>query len=617
MVDGFSVIMPTYNQAGFIKRAIRSLLRQTFPTWELIIINDGCTDGTEELIREFLGDARVTYVKNYRNRGLGYSVNVGLGMARYGHIAYLPSDDYYDPQHLCSLADHFEKYDNAVLVFSGIRHGIRDTMTFSARTTSAKLMHDHGMQMVQVAHKKTDDRWVERGEWEDKDLGVTFWNKLLDKGSFVSTRTASCFFTFHNKQRHRLITEGQHGGLNIFRAHYKIEEPLKVRFHKKKFIDEETGYADFRKSHDVKPDGLKILLVGELAYNPERIYALEQAGHKLYGLWVNSKFYGYNTVGPLPFGNVEDIDCRNWRQRVREIKPDIIYAMLNFPAIPLAYDVLKENPDIPFVWHFKEAATISLQLGTWDKLMYLYNNADGVIHISRMVQDWVELFASPKASIIMDGDLPHADHFDKPFSPKLSDTDSQAHIVLTGRLIGLKVNDMEKLAENGVHLHLYTQAKHQQRESGNEKMMEVAPGHFHVHSHCGAGDWVREFSRYDAGLLHLFTSKNYGSLYRASWDDLNIPARMATYAAAGLPMILKCNEGHMTSTNSITEELGIGIPYNTIDDLVRQLKNKPLMKQRRDNVLLCRDRFTFNNHVPRLMDFFKDLIDKKKNETCR
>ena len=48
----FSVIMPTFNQCAFIRRAIKSLMEQTFNHWELIIVNDGCTDDTEEFISD-------------------------------------------------------------------------------------------------------------------------------------------------------------------------------------------------------------------------------------------------------------------------------------------------------------------------------------------------------------------------------------------------------------------------------------------------------------------------------------------------------------------------------------------------------------------------------------
>ena len=51
---GFSIIMPTYNQAAFIRRALASLHRQTYSEWELIIVNDGSTDDTELYISDYL-----------------------------------------------------------------------------------------------------------------------------------------------------------------------------------------------------------------------------------------------------------------------------------------------------------------------------------------------------------------------------------------------------------------------------------------------------------------------------------------------------------------------------------------------------------------------------------
>lgn len=57
----FSVIMSTFNQASFIRRTILSLLKQTYQNWELIIVNDGCTDDTETFISDFLSDKRIIY----------------------------------------------------------------------------------------------------------------------------------------------------------------------------------------------------------------------------------------------------------------------------------------------------------------------------------------------------------------------------------------------------------------------------------------------------------------------------------------------------------------------------------------------------------------------------
>ena len=82
-VDGFTVIMPTYNQSGYIRNAIRSLFEQTYTKWELIIVNDGCTDNTEDFIKDYLCEQRVRYYKNDVNQGLGYSINVALNNAEY------------------------------------------------------------------------------------------------------------------------------------------------------------------------------------------------------------------------------------------------------------------------------------------------------------------------------------------------------------------------------------------------------------------------------------------------------------------------------------------------------------------------------------------------------
>jgi hypothetical protein len=85
-----------------------------------------------------------------------------------------------------------------------------------------------------------------------------------------------------------------------------------------KFIDEEKIYAPFRKKIPLAKDGLKILLVGELAYYPERIYALEEQGHRLFGLWTKDPEFSFATVGKLPFGNVEDVPYETWKKSIKK-----------------------------------------------------------------------------------------------------------------------------------------------------------------------------------------------------------------------------------------------------------------------------------------------------------
>ncbi len=119
-VIGVSVIMPTYNQASFIPMAINSLLNQSHVKWELIIINDGCTDDTDETVKFFLEDERVSYFKNLDNLGLGKCLNTGIEKAKFDLISYLPSDDVFFPEHLKTLIEAFEKNPTAILTFSGV-----------------------------------------------------------------------------------------------------------------------------------------------------------------------------------------------------------------------------------------------------------------------------------------------------------------------------------------------------------------------------------------------------------------------------------------------------------------------------------------------------------------
>ena len=110
----FTVLMPVFNQCGFVRRAVSSLFSQTYAHWELIIINDGSTDALNEFIADYLTDSRIKYIENPENYGLGYALNRGLDAASYDLIAYLPADDFFYENHLQTLADALAKPEVAL-----------------------------------------------------------------------------------------------------------------------------------------------------------------------------------------------------------------------------------------------------------------------------------------------------------------------------------------------------------------------------------------------------------------------------------------------------------------------------------------------------------------------
>ncbi len=94
-----SVVIPTYNRAGVLGRALTSVLNQTFPDLECIVVDDGSTDQTVALVEEFQ-DPRLRLLRLPVNRGVCHARNVGIQAARGELIAFLDSDDEWLPQKL-------------------------------------------------------------------------------------------------------------------------------------------------------------------------------------------------------------------------------------------------------------------------------------------------------------------------------------------------------------------------------------------------------------------------------------------------------------------------------------------------------------------------------------
>lgn len=96
-----SVVMPAYNAEKYIEAAIRSVQVQTMPDWELIVIDDGSTDATCEIVARLAAeDARIYFLKNSENMGTARTRNRGLDLSRGKYVALLDSDDVWYPEKL-------------------------------------------------------------------------------------------------------------------------------------------------------------------------------------------------------------------------------------------------------------------------------------------------------------------------------------------------------------------------------------------------------------------------------------------------------------------------------------------------------------------------------------
>jgi glycosyltransferase involved in cell wall biosynthesis len=112
----FTIVIPTYNRAHLISKAIDSVITQTFENWELIIVDDGSTDNTKELILGYQKkDLRIKYIYQ-ENAERSAARNNGIENAKGEFICFLDSDDYFLPNYLLNLRKHSSNHETIYYV---------------------------------------------------------------------------------------------------------------------------------------------------------------------------------------------------------------------------------------------------------------------------------------------------------------------------------------------------------------------------------------------------------------------------------------------------------------------------------------------------------------------
>jgi len=135
----FSVIIPLYNKEKYIANTLRSVLAQTFSDFEVIIVNDGSTDGSAEIVTQF-EDPRIRYYAQ-ENQGVSTTRNFGIAVAKSDYITFLDADDYWYPEFLEVMKQNVADFPNASVFSAAIE-----------KQTSK------GIFPAQYSVEKTDDR---------------------------------------------------------------------------------------------------------------------------------------------------------------------------------------------------------------------------------------------------------------------------------------------------------------------------------------------------------------------------------------------------------------------------------------------------------------------------
>ena len=183
-----SVLIPTYNYAHFLDETIQSVLNQSFTDFELIIVDNCSTDNTEEVVKNYLADKRVSYYKNPKNLGLVGNWNQCLTYPKAEYIKFICADDKIHPEMLAKFYAVLEQYPNVSLITC-------DKQLFDGQHWLVELPLRHLQEGKKVIyHTMTTKSWI--GE----PTSVMFRKSNLFLGKFRSDYTMQVDWEMWNRQ---------------------------------------------------------------------------------------------------------------------------------------------------------------------------------------------------------------------------------------------------------------------------------------------------------------------------------------------------------------------------------------------------------------------------------
>ena len=163
-----SVMMPTYNNAKYIKQAIESVYAQKYGNLEIIVVDDGSTDNTKEILKQYK-NIKYFYIEH---KGISFARNTALANSKGEYVAFCDSDDYWLPEKLNTQVQYFKEHPNCEIVFTKYENIFEnDELKKNKRAMHEKLIEDSFKQYLPstILRKDLFDRF---GTFDENFSGI-------------------------------------------------------------------------------------------------------------------------------------------------------------------------------------------------------------------------------------------------------------------------------------------------------------------------------------------------------------------------------------------------------------------------------------------------------------
>ena len=198
-----SVLLPTYNNSKYVFPAVTSIINQTYKDFEFLIIDDGSTDNTVEIIKSF-SDSRIRLICRDKNRGLGDTLNEGLKLSRYPLVARMDGDDISTPDRFERQLEYLNKNPEvdilsskyAVLIGNKIRY-IVDTAESHNKIKERLALHSDIIHSGLIYKK---DKILRYGGYKNIPIeDFELWLRLKDKVVFGNVPEVLLIKRYHRE----------------------------------------------------------------------------------------------------------------------------------------------------------------------------------------------------------------------------------------------------------------------------------------------------------------------------------------------------------------------------------------------------------------------------------